>query len=99
MRNFKDESFISQYLSPKLIREFRFFAISDHQANPKLEVAAIHDDEGYRDIRRLLAAQHNRDNLVPDVQVVRFNRDTDRSLVLRHLKSRGRPWPAMTPSR
>ena len=62
MRNFKDESFISQYLSPKLIREFRF-AISDHQANPKLEVAAIHDDEGYRDIRRLLAAQHNRDNL------------------------------------
>ena len=65
MRNFKDESFISQYLSPKLIREFRFFAISDHQANPKLEVAAIHDDEGYRDIRRLLAAQHNRDNLCP----------------------------------
>ena len=54
-------------------------------------MAAIHDDEGYRDIRRLLAAQHNRDNLVPDVQVVRFNRDTDRSLVLRHLKSRGRP--------
>ena len=28
---------------------------------------------------------------MPDVQVVRFNRDTDRSLVLRHLKSRGRP--------
>ncbi|SUV86824.1 SpoVR family protein [Bordetella pertussis] len=47
MRNFKDESFISQYLSPRLIREFRFFAIADHQANPKLEVAAIHDDEGY----------------------------------------------------
>ena len=91
MRNFKDESFISQYLSPRLIREFRFFAISDHQANPKLEVAAIHDDEGYRDIRRLLAAQHNRDNQVPDIQVVRFNRDSDRSLVLRHLKTRGRP--------
>ncbi|CAB3856683.1 MULTISPECIES: SpoVR family protein [Achromobacter] len=91
MRNFKDESFISQYLSPRLIREFRFFAISDHQANPKLEVAAIHNDEGYRDIRRLLAAQHNRDNQVPDIQVVRFNRDSDRSLVLRHLKSRGRP--------
>jgi len=91
MRNFKDESFISQYLSPRLIREFRFFAIADHEENPKLEVAAIHDDEGYRDIRRLLAAQHNRDNHVPDIQVVRYNRDSDRSLVLRHLQSRGRP--------
>lgn len=29
MRNFKDESFISQYLSPKLIRDFKFFAICD----------------------------------------------------------------------
>ena len=91
MRNFKDESFISQYLSPRLIREFRFFAIADHQANPKIEVAAIHDDQGYRDIRRLLATQYNRDNQVPDIQVVRFNRDTDRTLVLRHQKTRARP--------
>jgi stage V sporulation protein R len=91
MRNFKDESFISQYLSPRLIREFRFFAIADHQANPKLEVAAIHDDEGYRDIRRLLAAQYDRDNQVPDIQVVRYHRESDRSLVLRHQQTRGRP--------
>ncbi len=91
MRNFKDESFISQYLSPRLIREFRFFAIADHMANPKLEVAAIHDDEGYREIRKLLAAQHNRDNQVPDIQVVRYQRESDRALVLRHQQSRGRP--------
>jgi stage V sporulation protein R len=91
MRNFKDESFISQYLSPKLIREFRFFAISDHEANPKLEVVAIHDDDGYRRVRKLLAEQHNRDNMVPDVQVVRYHRESDRSLVLRHQQARGRP--------
>ncbi|MCD0502945.1 SpoVR family protein [Bordetella petrii] len=91
MRNFKDESFISQYLSPRLIREFRFFAIADHQANPVLEVAAIHDDEGYRQIRKLLAEQHKRDNQVPDIQIVRYRRESDRSLVLRHLQTRGRP--------
>jgi stage V sporulation protein R len=91
MRNFKDESFISQYLSPRLIRKFRFFAIADYEASSHLEVVAIHDDEGYRHIRKLLAAQHNRDNLVPDVQVVRYNRDSDRSLVLRHQQARGRP--------
>ena len=30
MRNFKDESFIAQYLSPRLIREFHLFAVADH---------------------------------------------------------------------
>ena len=29
MRNFKDESFIGQYLSPKLMRDFRLFAVLD----------------------------------------------------------------------
>ncbi|VCU70270.1 SpoVR family protein [Pigmentiphaga humi] len=91
MRNFKDESFIAQFLSPRLIREFRFFAIADHEDNPKIEVEAIHDDEGYRRVRRLLADQHNRDMMVPDIQVVRYNRDSDRSLVLRHVTTRGRP--------
>ena len=90
MRNFKDESFILQYLSPRLMREFRLFAIADHEASPVLEVAAIHDDEGYRQLRRLLAAQHDRDNQVPDVQVQRFQRDSDRALVLRHRRHRGR---------
>ncbi|GAA4326488.1 SpoVR family protein [Pigmentiphaga soli] len=94
MRNFKDESFIAQYLSPKLIRDFRFFAVADHQAKPKLEIDAIHDDDGYRRIRKLLAQQYNRDALLPDIQVVRYNRDTDRSLVLRHQKTRGRPLAA-----
>ena len=36
MRNFKDESFIAQYLSPKLIREFHFFAVLDDDNNEKL---------------------------------------------------------------
>lgn len=29
MRNFKDESFITQYLSPKLIRDLKLFSIMD----------------------------------------------------------------------
>jgi spore cortex formation protein SpoVR/YcgB (stage V sporulation) len=28
MRNFKDESFIAQFLSPKVMRDFRLFAVS-----------------------------------------------------------------------
>jgi spore cortex formation protein SpoVR/YcgB (stage V sporulation) len=58
MRNFKDESFIGQYLSPKLMREMRLFAIRDDEKQSELKSAAIHDDAGYRRDRVIhLAAQ------------------------------------------
>jgi spore cortex formation protein SpoVR/YcgB (stage V sporulation) len=91
MRNFKDESFVAQFLSPKLIREFRLFAIADREDEPTLEVDCIHDEAGYRRVRRLLAAHYDRDVRVPDIQVVGFERDGDRSLALRHVRHRGRP--------
>ncbi len=91
MRNFKDESFIAQYLSPRLIREFRLFAIADHTGKPALEIDSIHDDEGYRRVRSLLAEQNKRDALVPDIQVARYERDGDRSLILQHRILRHRP--------
>ncbi|MDR5662693.1 SpoVR family protein, partial [Burkholderia cenocepacia] len=42
MRNFKDESFIAQYLSPNLIREMRLFSVLDDDMRDSLEVSAIH---------------------------------------------------------
>ena len=91
MRNFKDESFIAQYLSPRLMREFRLFAVGDLGDEDSLFVDSIHDDHGYRRVRKLLAHQQTQDVRVPDVQVVRFDRDGDRSLTLRHQRHRGRP--------
>jgi hypothetical protein len=55
MRNYKDESFIGQFLSPKLMRDFRLFAISDDDRQPTLEVSAIHDEMGYRRVRGAFA--------------------------------------------
>jgi stage V sporulation protein R len=91
MRNFKDESFIAQYLSPRVMREFRLFALADHEDEDTLVVDSIHDERGYRRVRRLLALQHAHESRVPDVQVVRWNRDGDRSLTLRHVRRRARP--------
>ncbi|MEQ1439471.1 SpoVR family protein [Fontimonas sp. SYSU GA230001] len=91
MRNYKDESFIGQYLSPRLMREFRLFAVADHEDEDELVIDAIHNDEGYRRLRRLMAAQYNRDNQIPDVQIVHYARRGDRSLTLRHRQHRGRP--------
>jgi len=91
MRNFKDESFMVQYLSPRLMREFRLFAIADHEDEDVLTVDSIHDEHGYRRVRKLLAQQHAHETRVPDVQVVRYDRDGDRSLTLRYVRQRGRP--------
>jgi spore cortex formation protein SpoVR/YcgB (stage V sporulation) len=91
MRNFKDASFIAQYLSPRLIREFRLFAIADHAREDELMVDSIHNDAGYRRIRNLLSAQYDRDNRLPDIQVIDYARDGDRSLTIRHKQLRGRP--------
>ena len=57
MQNFKDESFVAQYLSPRLMREFRFFSVLDDDTRDKLRIDAIHDASGYRTLRRHLAHQ------------------------------------------
>lgn len=83
MQNFKDESFISQYLSPKVIRDFHLFAIVDDDKESTLEVAAIHNAEGYRKIRQMLSAQYNLSNIEPNIQVYNVDVTGDRSLTLR----------------
>ncbi|QIK38236.1 SpoVR family protein [Caldichromatium japonicum] len=91
MRNFKDESFISQFLSPRLMREFHLFAINDDDQNEYLEVKAIHDEQGYRLLRQALAEQYNLGTREPNIQVYRVDRRGDRSLTLRHYAHNRRP--------
>ena len=53
MRNFKDESFIGQYLSPKLMRDFKLFAILDDEKEKEYLISAIHDESGYQHVREI----------------------------------------------
>ncbi|MFP4094449.1 MAG: SpoVR family protein [Cyclobacteriaceae bacterium] len=69
MENFRDDSFIEQYLSPKVIRDMRLFAVFDDEDNDFYEIEAIHNERGYRKIRELLSRQYDRANRVPDIQV------------------------------
>ncbi len=91
MRNFKDESFIGQYLSPKLIRDFRLFSILDEESSEHLSVAAIHDTSGYRHVREALSRQYDLGAREPDIQVWNVNLRGDRSLTLRHTQHKSRP--------
>lgn len=82
--NYRDESFLLQFLSPKVMREFRMFRLLDDTAEPTLLVDAIHDDEGYRDIRRALARSYDPGLNDSDVQVIDVDLTGDRRLILEH---------------
>ncbi|WP_282146432.1 SpoVR family protein [Alteromonas stellipolaris] len=91
MHNFKDESFISQFLSPKLMRDFKLFALEDDASNSYVSVSAIHDENGYRTIREKLSAQYNLSNLEPNIQVYNVDVRGDRSLTLRYVPQHNIP--------
>ena len=85
MRNFKDESFIQQFLSPKVMRDMKFFSIENDDQEDVYRVTAIHDDPGYRPLREKLARQYNLSYREPNIQVWNVDVRGDRSLTLRHI--------------
>ena len=92
MRNFKDESFIGQYLSPEA--DARVAPVRDRrrrEATSELEVSAIHDDAGYRRVREALSRQYDLGSREPNIQVWNVNLRGDRSLTLRHTQHNDRP--------
>ncbi|MFA5630917.1 MAG: SpoVR family protein [Porticoccaceae bacterium] len=91
MANFKDESFILQYLSPQVIRELKLFSVYDDSDEDVLTITAIHNEMGYQAIREQLAALYNLGDNQPNIQVHRVNIRGDRALILRHDMHNGRP--------
>ena len=88
--NFRDESFVLQFLSPAVIRKFRMFRLHDDTADPMLLVDAIHEDPGYRSIRQTLARSYDPSEGDADVQVVDVDLAGDRRLMLQHRTRPGR---------
>lgn len=87
--NFRDESFVSQYLSPHLIRQWRLFQIVDRESDSDVRVEAIHDERGYRRVRRALAREYDIGRQEPDIQIVDVDLAGDRLLILEHRMTDG----------
>ena len=84
MENFKDESFIQQFLSPTVIRDLKLFSFVDDDEDDMIEISAIHNKQGYKAVRETLAAQYNIGVSIPDLQVYDVDRWGDRSITLIH---------------
>lgn len=85
MREFRDESFVLQYLSPKVMRDLHLFALRNDRDETTYRVSAIHDDGGYQHLREALALQIAEGNRPPDIQVVSVDRWGDRHLRLQQM--------------
>lgn len=82
--NFRDESFIRQYLSPHLIRKMKLFAITDDASDKHYTISAIHDEHGYDKIRERLAHSYDIGLVEPDIQIIDVDLRGDRELRLQH---------------
>lgn len=82
--NHRDESFIRQYLSPTLIRKWRLFLLSDAAGETHYEVASIHNERGYQQIRSALAHSYDIGANRSDIQIVDVDLLGDRQLRLEH---------------
>ncbi len=91
MRDFKDESFVLQFLSPKVMRDLKLFSVIDDDSEDTFLVSAIHNDPGYREVRELLASQYNVGDKEPNIQVASVDLRGDRSMLLRHTQFERRP--------
>lgn len=82
--DYRDESFIRQYLSPRLMRDLRLFVLLDQSSDQHYTVGGIHDERGYKAVREALARSYDIAVIEPDIQVVDVDLRGDRVLHLRH---------------
>ena len=83
--NYRDESFIGQFLSPRLIRHLRLFHLHDDpEERAGIRVDAIHNERGYRRVRRELSRQYDIGFTDANIEVVDVDLAGDRRLMLRH---------------
>jgi spore cortex formation protein SpoVR/YcgB (stage V sporulation) len=82
--DYRDDSFILQYMSPKVMRDLRLFAVHDKSSAAVVGVTAVHDETGYRQLRRALARHYEAAAQDPDLQIVDADLAGNRQLVVHH---------------
>ena len=64
------------------MRDMRLFEITDLEDSENYDVSAIHNDKGYKSVRKSLSEFYNRSRYVPDIQVYSVDVSGNRSLSL-----------------
>ena len=82
--NYRDESFVLQFLSPKVARHFKLFSFGVEEGKNYLQVNATHNDDSFLKIRKTLSEQYDLSRAVPQIEIVEVDWKGDRWLYLEH---------------
>ena len=88
--DYRDESFIRQFLSRRVMRDFNLFKLKDVRSDSNYKVTAIHDERGYETIRETLADSYERHESIPHIEVVKVDPQS-RALTLDYRPHQKRP--------
>ena len=83
--NYRDESFIRQFFSPTLCRKMKLFLLND-DSESDYEVKAIHDESGFKKIRKALADSYLSENNLPKIEVIDVDYNDTRRLTLMYYR-------------
>jgi stage V sporulation protein R len=89
VKNYRDESFVSQYLSPALMRKWHLFEITNNESDSYVTISGIQDLRGYNQIRQSLSYQYSVTGRQPNIQVVDANLKGSRELKLKYTSVNG----------
>jgi spore cortex formation protein SpoVR/YcgB (stage V sporulation) len=91
MKNYRDDSFILQYLSPKVIRDLKLFVVLDYEDDDEnYHIGGIHNKLGYKSVREFLYKQYQRDIYVPNIKVTGVDTYAENRLILTHYINDGK---------
>lgn len=88
--NYRDESAILQFLGPKVIREWRLFNLHDEEHYDNYLVTDIHNERGFKRIRKNLSSSYETASMIPDIQITNADVTETRELTLQHSSYKGK---------
>lgn len=88
MENFKDQSFIKEFLGPNVVKKFKLFAWDDLDAEMEHRILGVQDIEDVYVIRDVLSETYTYDYYFPTINVNYMKKDT-RELYLGYVEKNG----------
>lgn len=85
--NYRDETFILQFLSPKVIKEYKLFTLYDNTECANMIIEHIHDDTDYEQLKKALSEQWSHNYYFPHIEIIKH--DSDNMLTLAYTSSDG----------
>ena len=91
VENYRDESFVRQFLSPKLMRDMKLFVLNDDKSDEDyFHITDIHDLTGYRKIRNALAQTYEISDYIPRIEITKADIKYTRRLSLTYYMHKDR---------